>query len=315
MCMKPAHTLNTWKVHTWAQVAQAVTWDDYALNSDGKVTVKATRGPVIVWGRRTGEGEDMPRLEAPTPTPLEVEAARVNVQAHALAFARAAHGKVRHSVRWKTRRKVNRAVKRDALICVKRARCTEARRARGLFDEPYFGMLENTFKEAQIKRQNRKIDDEVRITRRILERLPHLRVEIRATPFETVDPLSPIHPAAREFLEAYAAKFSELAQWSRPNGQPVYYLGVSGSTLSEVLSYSLASRDKAAICGIALHLTGQRLSKATLVFAQAIRQLVAVAYRAHALRRVQPVSRRARVPRPLYARPRPPTCPLAPPVA
>jgi hypothetical protein len=39
------------------------------------------------------------------------------------------------------------------------------------------------------------------------------------------------------------------------------------------------------------------------------------AYRAHLTRRVKPVSRRTRIKRPLYARPRPPTAPLAPPVA
>ncbi|WP_420597019.1 hypothetical protein [Deinococcus sp.] len=45
-----------------------------------------------------------------------------------------------------------------------------------------------------------------------------------------------------------------------------------------------------------------------------LKHLEAEAYRAHLAKRVKPVSRRIRVRRPLYARPRPPTCPLAPPV-
>lgn len=52
-----------------------------------------------------------------------------------------------------------------------------------------------------------------------------------------------------------------------------------------------------------------------LSYARRIRFLIAAAYRAHATQRMRPPARRARVPRPLYAQPRPPAAPLAPPVA
>ena len=52
-----------------------------------------------------------------------------------------------------------------------------------------------------------------------------------------------------------------------------------------------------------------------LNYARRIRFLIAADYRAHVTRRVRPPARRVRVRRPLYAQPRPPTAPLAPPVA
>ncbi|PIG98027.1 hypothetical protein [Deinococcus sp. UR1] len=102
--MNPDYLPNTFPAPKWARVVQAVTWAEYGLNEEGRITEKSVRGPVIVWGRTSGEGEDLPRLEAPTPSPLELETARLNMRPHFLAFVRAAHGKVRHSVRWKTRR-------------------------------------------------------------------------------------------------------------------------------------------------------------------------------------------------------------------
>ena len=57
-----------------------------------------------------------------------------------------------------------------------------------------------------------------------------------------------------------------------------------------------------------------RLRFFPFAFAALLKHLEAEAFRAHLAKRVKPVSRRTRVRRPLYARPRPPSCPLAPPV-
>lgn len=51
-----------------------------------------------------------------------------------------------------------------------------------------------------------------------------------------------------------------------------------------------------------------------LNYARRVRFLIAADYRAHVTRRVRPPARCVRLPRPLYAQPRPPAAPLAPPV-
>ena len=56
------------------------------------------------------------------------------------------------------------------------------------------------------------------------------------------------------------------------------------------------------------------MSRRKGTFCLALKHLEAAAYRAHLARRVKPVQRRTRAPRPLYARPRPPTAPTAPPL-
>lgn len=59
----------------------------------------------------------------------------------------------------------------------------------------------------------------------------------------------------------------------------------------------------------------KRPNMAQVALTRLLRAFAHAAYRAHLTRRIRPASRRARVPRPLYARSRPPTCPAAPPVA
>ncbi|GGN27288.1 hypothetical protein GCM10010842_00120 [Deinococcus daejeonensis] len=283
MCMKPAHTLNTWKARTWAQVAQAVTWDDYALNSDGQVTVKATRGPVIVWGRRSGEGEDMPRLEAPTPSPLEVAAARVNIQAHALAFARAAHGKVRPSVRWKTRLK--QSERRAFELRVYAVPGEEYDGAPRLI---MLGWSPRGFKHHKTSKTHK-------LTRRrghgekLVAFFPSDAEENSATGFD------------REGYNNFIITVADIIVYGHKVENFRYILNVLGRLGHNESLSKIINRIKE--------------SKPNFSSVNIIRLLKAAAYRAHVLRRVRPVSRRARVPRPLYARPRPPTCPLAPPVA
>lgn len=72
--------------------------------------------------------------------------------------------------------------------------------------------------------------------------------------------------------------------------------------------------DKAALKGLLAEINRARL-RAALTRAQALKHLEREAFRLFLSRRVPSVPRRARTPRPLYARPIPPTAPLAPPVS
>lgn len=90
-------------------MVSGVSFFEYVPNFVGKVEAKRTRGPVVVWDRRTGEGEDLPAVGAHTPSPLEVEAARLNMRPHFLAFVRAARGRVGASTRWRTSKRLQRA--------------------------------------------------------------------------------------------------------------------------------------------------------------------------------------------------------------
>lgn len=54
--------------------------------------------------------------------------------------------------------------------------------------------------------------------------------------------------------------------------------------------------------------------RAAFTLTALLKHLEAAAYRAHLAKRVKPVTRRTSAPRPLYARPRPPTAPTAPPL-
>lgn len=295
MCMKPAHTLNTWKARTWAQVAQAVTWDDYALNSDGKVTVKATRGPVIVWGRRSGEGEDVPRLEAPTPSPLEVEAARVNLKAHALAFVRCAQG-----------RRKTKGGKRVGFLCLWRGGSRKGLKLwkrEMLRDLDYLGRV--------IQRKARGLIGAIGTKPKVG---PQWKKAVRRAfaRDRKVDILSRLYPSPMGNwdtggIDQDALRMLKTARDTLRQGRVPYNAGemIEGAALALILmGYRKEART----------LFAARARQA-VTLALALRFLEAAAYRAHIARRVRPVSRRARVPRPLYARPRPPTCPLAPPVA
>lgn len=66
--------------------------------------------------------------------------------------------------------------------------------------------------------------------------------------------------------------------------------------------------------GNLIDLCRQALTRGAAVAAFLLRRLEAEAFRAHITRRVKPARPSARIPRPIHARPRPPTAPTAPPV-
>lgn len=282
--MNPAHTLNTWKARTWAQVAQAVTWDDSALNSDGQVTVKATRGPVIVWGRRTGEGEDAPRLEAPTPSPLEVAAARVNLRQHIKVFTR---GGVKAVNKWKSLKDL--------------AWLMAARQFKAM---SVCGMAKGVRICSISLREMRVIAGKCRRAQWKLGIL-----EIYTGPIVFDD---------QEIFEAWWAISNHGHMPKRLESR--CFEGLKRFEYRNALgsqdNYAESSKDWAYIQLFMWESTRQiiKRSKRRIHEAQVVLDAIREAFRAHLSRRVPPVSKRARVPRPLYARPRPPSCPLAPPV-
>lgn len=95
--------LNTYTPYRWARVVSGETWAEYTVGAAGLIEAQTVRGPLIVWATKTGEGESLPHLHAPTLSPLEVQAARVNTRAHLHGFVRAARLPSRvGGVRWKT---------------------------------------------------------------------------------------------------------------------------------------------------------------------------------------------------------------------
>ena len=125
-------SLNMHSAQKWAAVVSGTVWKTWGLSPSGTLEAETLRGPLIIWAKpKPGEGEAV-KLEAPKPSPLDLRVMALNTAAHFERFRRAAGGKVRASVRWKTGRKVRRARVGEALRGVRRAARLEERRAAGL---------------------------------------------------------------------------------------------------------------------------------------------------------------------------------------
>ncbi|WP_146160586.1 hypothetical protein [Deinococcus arcticus] len=260
-----------------------MTWGEYALSEAGHVEAQAKNGPVIVWGQaKTGRRpfldfvrDVLARLpETPTPSPLDMEAARLNTRAHFLAFVRAARGKVRASVRWKTSARVRRREIQELF--------------RFLKNYPFYRRLEGRY----LRRK-------------------HMAAHYRYLVAEKIA----LSEGSDEHLKEEA--FRALEYFERFSRLPDQAIGMSCNTGRTILT-DMNKEQWLLVIGLFPDLFSRylRLELNNRVdLTHALRFLEAAAYRAHLARRVKPVSRRPRAPRPLYARPRPPTCPTAPPVA
>lgn len=291
--------LNTYTPHRWARVVSGETWAEYALGESGLIEAQTMRGPLIVWATKTGGGT-RPYLDyvmsfvaslpdVPTASMLELQAARVNTRAHFLAFVRAAHGKVRASVRWKTGARVRRLRKLGTLAMIG---CESQPNAYGVAQ---YLNGHGTWSWARTLRSDRRI--------------LHLCFSIKNesnTSVELVEHLRKNY----ELIKVEYAWYEEI----RREFRDVSYL-LPAPEMSQALMYALAVGDMSTVALIFANLKARRGFQRNLREAVALRFLEAAAYRAHITRRVRPPARRARIPRPLYAQPRPPTAPLAPPVA
>lgn len=313
-----------------------MTWAAHTLTPGGMFGAKVVRGPLIVWAKGGGEGEDLPHLGLPQPSPLEVAAARLNMAPHLRAFVRAAHGKVRHSVRWRTPWKAR--ARQAALWFIfgglKELRLpitdTSAGRQEDVYTLPVQQALQEpapclwgTLPGAWVRRA---FSQRFRSALRKVERG---NVVVRARrEWEKTHP-RPQRPALRReemqaMVDCLGRAQDAMAAGHLPT--PEDLAGIARYTVREegrrpcLLNVTWALRPCNAGTSPSIYRALWRylrgcLFGASLRQALALRALERAAYRAYLTRRVKPVSRRTRAPRPLYARPRPPTAPLAPPLA
>lgn len=229
--MTPHPSLNAFTPGTWARVVSGVVWADYALN-EGQVTAKTARGPLALLSL-TGEGEDLPRLHAPTPDALEV----FNTAVHFQKFREG-----RKPRPWKN------GILPNNLLALGRVRYELADGEERVI--------------AGIK------SDLERAVRKYLYRLSSVPVKQS--------------PSGRT-IKRFRRKFQK-AKWFRKalllQEYALLFVGFS--------------------CGVIALLLSSILDALSWV-ATVTRN------------RVRPPERRTRIPRPIHARPRPPTCPAAPP--
>ncbi|CAM3621521.1 hypothetical protein [Deinococcus frigens] len=283
--MSSAPTLNAYPSPQWAAVVSGVAWKAYTLAPDGgALSVEAIRGPVIVWAKAGGE-EEAVKLAPPTPSPLEVRAAAVNAAPHFERFRWAARGEVQPSVWWKTGARVRRARKLEALRQVRATSRLIQRRAEG-----------------RTGIQGRPADRTAKGRRAAVREAFHER---------KAGILRSLYPSPLGFWHPDGIDLEALEMLREAAG--VLRRGECPYNAAELLEGA----------GLALSVLGYRAELGHLIAARhgqaksleyALSFLERAARRAHLARRVKPIARRTRVRRPLYARPRPPTAPLAPPV-
>ena len=290
--MNPASTLNTAAPYGWACVVSGVTWAEYKLSGAGKLTAEITRGPLILWATDTGEGEGLPTLHAPTLSALEARAAKINTRA---AFDRlfwAARGKVRASVRWKTGRKTRQLRIYYALSYIKRLSFDISHRNSGLRGLKFW-------QEDETPKGRRK-------ARRSIAQW-HFEERLRSIAPIWMDMDNP------SGIDSYLIEFWEMrtAFFLGRNVSPCRLMHSlpQGDEVAGQLSYLALKKD-----WIGFRASFRALVRPRLTLTALLKYLEAAAYRAHLAKRVKPVTRRSRAPRPLYARPRPPTAPTAPPL-
>lgn len=315
--MTPAPTLNHYAPGTWARVVSAVTWAGYTLGADGTFTAKLTRGPLIVWATKSGEGASL-EASGPAVSALEARAWAVNTAAHFERFRKAAHGfrKVRRVMRKTWGGKVCRKAFVSTLQRVMEWVATQGlifdiwqaadgnpagpRWSGGLRGRPADRTAKGR-REARREWESERFHDRLR--------------DIAPAHWEDEDgQFTGGYDAGHvRFLAGLARGVGRVRSTPSPR-QPLSacdelrYLEAA----DKLMPFAVATRDRRAIAGLLSILKAQRI---TLALTLALRALEAAAYRAHLSRRVRPPSRRTRIKRPLYARPRPPNCPLAPPVA
>lgn len=88
-----------------AALVSGTFWKRWGVSSAGTLEAETVRGPLIIWAKPAAK-EEAPKLEDPQPTPLEGRVIGLNTAAHFARFFFAARRKVRHSIRWKTGRKL-----------------------------------------------------------------------------------------------------------------------------------------------------------------------------------------------------------------
>ena len=222
---------------------------------------------------------------------FEEWAAKMNTRA---AFERvywAARGKVWHSVRWRTPWRLRRAWRIDYIWEIIYIGALMRWRTEGITKIPKRGFNMS----AKLKRESDKQWCEECW-------LKQLR-RIAPAQWENED-----GGVTAGIDEKYLTNLG-MNCYALKKNDPSYFSIFKEMPYSILLKYARLIKDAIAIKSIFQIIKQRRITLNIL-----LKYLEAEAFRAHLARRVKPVSRRTRVRRPLYARPRPPTCPLAPPV-
>ncbi len=256
---------------------------------------------------------------------------------HFLAFVRAAHGKVRASVRWKTGR-------RHSIRCVAltflliegfefsfsllnpQERSSEGdwkiTSEEALGDpSPYiWDLCDSTLvRRAMPKRFRRRIASErlkrIRHERRIVWQEKTKKNRFRRSGYRP-DLLEAIDRRLGDAIDSVNAhRLPDIEAIRTIAEDHAYENGHPYSLLRAAITLRPSNAGTPAPVYRALwRLLRREIFRASLCDVMALRALEAAAYRAHVTQRVRPSARRVRLPRPLYAQPRPPAAPLAPPV-
>ena len=305
--------LNRYNLQKWVTVASAATWKRWEVNPFGTLEAEALRGPLIIWAKMTpGEVGDGLRLEAPKPSPLDLRVSALNTAAHFERFSRAACGQVRPSIKWRTPRRLQtRLVAAHFLAVMFNLRFEDIKNV--LFMYP---TIHNIDGEERLK----KSASTRRFRARLRERKRRFSDFTRRSDVSQMSVSEELWPDLNELIaEARNERLPERRLLERLIGGLAH--GISGfgtsplAIVSFVKRYVLFDRPEPKTFLRALwQLLREVSSVSKLALREFLRECQLAGYLAYVRRRVKPVPRRDRVPRPVYARPRPPSAPLAPPV-
>jgi len=305
--MTPGLRLNTAAAHTWAAVVSGTAWKRHTLEDGATLTAEYMRGPVIVWGMTGLEGyfkfvsDAVAKAPQSLPLTLEDQVERLNTAPVFERFRRAARGKVRRSIRWKTGRRPRRLRNLEALADLRYSAQAADKQAAGLHGlSPYIPA-----KTAKARREARR----------------YIRVQGLDKTLQAIAPAGPGNEAEQARAVALVLKqinrlvyvAGRISRPLPPAVKPATIEELSRQIMerwSDVMAMAVARKEKNAISWLVSALRARRptLGEILAAFQRA-------EYRAHLARRVKPAPRRHRIRRPLYARPRPPAAPLAPPVS
>ncbi|MGY2895458.1 hypothetical protein [Deinococcus sp. UYEF24] len=295
--MTPGLPLNTAHAHTWAAVVSGTAWKRHTLEDGGTLTAEYARGPLILWAKRPGEGgSPAPQVEAPALSALEEYINHLNTAQVFERFKWAARGKVRHSVRWKTGRRPRRLRKIEALADLRFSVRMADRRAAGVGGFcVHFPALTAKNRRAAIREcEIERLEDRLR------DIAPAWADEDNPNGWD-----ADIIDECRGIPKILKAPRCRMVF----EGTLQERISLRHHFLLKALVFHTLLKDKSAVRLIFRTLYSERLTLSFL-----LKAFERAEYRAHLTRRVKPAPRRHRIRRPLYARPRPPSAPLAPPV-
>ncbi len=316
--MTPGFPLNTAHAHTWAAVVSGTAWKRHTLEDGGTLTAEYVRGPVIVWASTGLKGYFKSVTEAVAKGAANAESApRLTLEEHidhlntAQVFERfrwAARGKVRHSVRWKTGTRRRRLRKLEALADLRYAAIMTERRAAG--NHGFMG--HSVPRTAKTRREAQKFCEAERFKDRLRSIFPNCtEIECDGKTYLVPDIDVELLKIIQQVISTFKAYKVSIERYGIDISFEFNNLDY-GDLLPDALRYALITGDTEALAGIVASVKARRRNQ--LLSIVALHSLRAAEYRAHLTRRIKPAPRRDRTRRPLYARPRPPSAPLAPPV-